>query len=62
MEAGFAVISCIPQDMATDGINPAPYPSYGGTVLTPEQPPRTIIIEYQDHTGRLPVPTLRKPD
>jgi hypothetical protein len=61
-EAGFGVIFRIPQDAATDGINPATYPSHGGNILTPEQPLRTIFIEYQDHTWRLPVPTLRKPD
>jgi hypothetical protein len=34
----------------------------GATILTPEQTPRTIIIEYHDHTWRLPGPILRTPD
>jgi hypothetical protein len=61
MEAGFGAIFRIAQNAVTDGINPATYPIHGGTFLTPEQPPRTIIIEYQDHP-LLPVPTIWKPD
>jgi hypothetical protein len=48
MEAGFGVIFRIPQDPVTQGINPATYPFYGGTILTLEQPPRTIIIDDDD--------------
>jgi hypothetical protein len=59
MEAGFGVIFRLPKDAGTDGFHPDKYPLYGGTILTPENPPRTIIIEYQDHTWRLPVPQLR---
>ena len=59
MEAGFGVIFRLPKDAGADGFHPDKYPLYGGTILTPENPPRTIIIEYQDHTWRLPVPQLR---
>ena len=62
MEAGFGVIFRLPKDAGTDGFPPDKYPLYGGTILTPEKPPRTIIIEYHDHTWRLPVPQLRVPD
>jgi hypothetical protein len=58
MEAGFGVIFRIPTDAITAGFHPATYPLYGGTILTPELPPRTIVIEYHDHTWRLPVPTF----
>jgi hypothetical protein len=61
MEAGFGAIFRISQNAVTDGINPATYPIHGGTILTPEQPPRTIIIEYQGHL-LLPVPTIWKHD
>jgi hypothetical protein len=33
---------------------------YGGTIVTPN-PSRTIVIEYRDHTWRLPIPQLRSP-
>ena len=59
MEAGFGVIFRLPKDAGADGFHPDKYPLYGGTILTPENPPRTIIIEYQDHTWRLPVPQIR---
>jgi hypothetical protein len=62
MEAGFGVIFRLPKDAGADGFHPDKYPLYGGTILTPEKPPRTIIIEYQDHTWRLPVPQLRVPN
>ena len=62
MEAGFEVIFRLPKDAGTDGFHPDKYPLYGGTILTPENPPRTIIIEYRDHTWRLPVPQLRVPE
>jgi hypothetical protein len=62
MEAGFGVIFRLPKDASTDGFHPDKYPLYGGTILTPEKIPRTIVIEYRDHTWRLPVPQLRLPD
>jgi hypothetical protein len=62
MEAGFGVIFRLPKDASTDGFHPDKYPLYGGTILTPESLPRTIVIEYRDHTWRLPVPQLRLPD
>ena len=59
MEAGFGLIFRLPKDASTDGFHPD---KYGGTILTPENPPRTIVIEYLDHTWRLLVPQLRLPD
>jgi hypothetical protein len=52
MEAGFGVISVF-LNCDTDGFLPATYPLYLGTILTPERPPRTIVIEFQDHTWHL---------
>ncbi len=39
MEAGFGVIFRLPKDAGTDGFHPDKYPLYGGTILTPENPP-----------------------
>ena len=61
MDAGFGVISVF-LNCDTDGFLPATYPLYLGTILTPERPPRTIVIEFQDHTWHLPVPTVQTPD
>ncbi len=60
MEAGFEVIFRLPQHADTDGFQPHKYPMYGGTIVTPN-PSRTIVIEYRDHTWRLPIPQLRSP-
>jgi hypothetical protein len=59
MEAEFGVIFRLGKDARTDGFHPNKYPLYGGTILTPERPARTIVIQYRDHIWRLPVPQLR---
>jgi hypothetical protein len=54
MEAGFEVIFRLPHNASTNGFQPHKYPMYGGTIVTPERPSRTIVIEYSDHTWRYP--------
>ena len=60
MEAGFEIIFRLPKDALTDGFKPQQYPLYGGTITTPA-PSRTIVIEYSNHTWRLPLPHVRSP-
>ena len=55
MEAGYKVNFRIPLEAITDGFSSTKFPLYGGSITTPDN--RTVIVmEYADHTWRLPKP------
>ena len=55
VEAGFTVIHRIPSQAKEDGFSLKQYPLYGGTIATPDGK-TTIVMEYAQHTWRLPLP------
>jgi hypothetical protein len=57
-EDGFDVSFRIPIEAHIDGIDLAVYPKYGGEIITPKPDSRTIFMEYEDETWRLPKPTV----
>jgi hypothetical protein len=57
-EDGFDVSFRIPVEAHIDGVDLAVYPKYGGKIITPKPDSRTIFMEYEDETWRLPKPTV----
>jgi hypothetical protein len=57
-EAGFQVSFRIPVEAHLDGVDLTVYPKYGGKIITPNPDSRTIFMEYEDATWRLPKPTI----
>jgi hypothetical protein len=57
-EDGFNVSFRIPVEAHLDGVDLTVYPKYGGKIVTPEPDSRTIFMEYEDETWRLPKPTI----
>ena len=53
MEAGYNVNFRIPSDALTDGFAPGTFPLYGGSITTPDNL-TVIVMEYSEHTWRLP--------
>jgi len=41
-----------------DGVDPTVYPKYDGKIITPKPDSRTIFMEYEYETWRLPKPTI----
>ena len=52
----------IPIEAYADGVDPTVYPKYGGEIITPKPDSRTIFMEYEDETWRLPKPTTIAPN
>jgi hypothetical protein len=48
----------IPVEAHIDGVDLAVYPKSGGKIITPKPDSRTIFMEYEDETRRLPKPTV----
>jgi len=61
-EDGFHVSFRIPIEAYADGVDPTVYPTYGGKIITPKPDSRTIFMEYEDETWRLPKPTTIAPN
>jgi hypothetical protein len=57
-EAGFQVCFRIPVEAHLDGVDLTVYPKYGGKIITPNPESRTIFMDYEDETWRLPKPTI----
>jgi hypothetical protein len=57
-EAGFQVCFRIPVEAHLDGVDLTVYPKYGGKIITPNPDSRTIFMDYEDETWRLPKPTI----
>jgi hypothetical protein len=57
-EDGFDVSFRIPIEAHIDGVDLAVHPKYGGEIITPKPDSRTIFMEYEDETWRLPKPTV----
>ena len=58
MEAGYKIVFRIPSEANTDG-----YPqvhNYGGIFCTPSPNARIILMEYENETWRLPLPTGKR--
>jgi len=59
IEAGFSVNHRIPSQANVDGFSLKAIPLYGGTITTPDG--KTIIVmEYAQHTWRLPLPSNKR--
>jgi len=59
IEAGFTVHHRIPSQATEDGFPLKTFPLYGGTTTTPDC--KTIIVmEYAQHTWRLPLPSNKR--
>jgi len=59
IEAGFSVNHTIPSQANEDGFSLKAVPLYSGTITTPDG--RTIIVmEYAQHTWRLPLPSNKR--
>jgi hypothetical protein len=57
-EDGFDVSFRIPIEAHLDGVDPTVYPKYGGKIVTPQPDSRTIFMEYENETWRLPTPII----
>ena len=55
VEAGFTVNHRIPSQAKEDGFSLKQFPLYGGIIETPDGK-TTIVMEYAQHTWRLPLP------
>ena len=55
VEAGFTVNHRIPSQAKENGFSLKQYPLYGSTIATPVGK-TTIVMEYTQHTWRLPLP------
>jgi len=53
--AGFSVNHKIPSQVNEDGFSLKAVPLYGGTITRPDG--KTIVMEYAQHTWRLPLPS-----
>ena len=62
LENGFHVSFRLSIKAYADGVDPTVYPKYGGKIITPEPDSRTIFMEYEDETWRLPKPTTIAPN
>jgi len=59
IKAGFTVHHRIPSQTTEDGFSLKTFPLYGGTITTPDH--KTIIVmEYVQHTWRLPLPSNKR--
>ena len=59
IEAGFTVNHKIPSQANEDGFSLKTVPLYGGTITTTDG--KTIIVmEYDQHTWRLPLPSAKR--
>ena len=54
MEANFKIQFRLPSDAISDGFSLTDFPSYGGTIVTPAPHNCTIVMEYNQHTWRIP--------
>jgi hypothetical protein len=61
-EDGFHVSFRIPIETLADGVDPTVYPKYGGKIITPKPDSRTIFMEFEDETWRLPKQTTITPN
>jgi len=59
IEAGFTVNHRIPSQAKEDGFSLKTVPLYGGTITTPDGK-TTIVMEYAQHTWRLPLPSTQR--
>jgi len=59
IEAGFPVNHRIPSQANEDGFSLKAVPLYGGTITTPDGK-TTIVMEYAQHTWRLPLPSNKR--
>jgi len=57
--AGFTVNHRIPSQANEDGFSLKAVPLYGGTITTPDGK-TTIVMEYAQHTWRLPLPSNKR--
>ena len=55
-EDGFDVSFRVPVEAHIDGVDIAVYPKYGGKIITPGPDSRTVFMEYEEETWRLPRP------
>jgi hypothetical protein len=55
-EDGFDVSFRIPVEAHVDGVDLTVYPKYGGRIITPGPDSRTVFMEYEEETWRLPRP------
>jgi hypothetical protein len=62
LENGFHVSFRLSIKAYADGVDPTVYPKYGGKIITPEPDSRTIFMEYEDETWRLPKQTTVAPN
>ena len=61
MEANFKIQFRLPSDATADGFSPVDFPYYGGTIITPNPYCCTIVMEYKQHTWRIPpAPRVRR--
>jgi len=61
IEAGFPVNHRIPSQTNKDGFPLKAIPLYSGTIMTPDGRGKTIIVmEYDQHTWRLPLPSNKR--
>ena len=59
IEAGFSVNHRIPSQANEDGFSLKAVPLYGGTITTPDGK-TMIVMEYAQHTWRLPLPSNKR--
>ena len=59
-EDGFDVSFRVPVEAHIDGVDIAVYPKYGGKIITPGPDSRTVFMEYEEETWRLPTAILVK--
>jgi hypothetical protein len=55
-EDGFDVSFRVPVEAHVDGVDISAYPKYGGKIITPGLDCRTVFMEYEEETWRLPRP------
>ena len=55
-EDGFDVSFRVPVETHIDGVDIVVYPKYGGKIITPGPDSRTVFMEYEEETWRLPRP------
>jgi len=59
IEAGFSVNHRIPSQANEDGFSLKDVPLFSGTIKTPDGK-TTIVMEYAQHTWRLPLPSNKR--
>ena len=59
-EDGFDVSFRVPVEAHIDGVDIDVYPKYGSKIITPGPDSRTVFMEYEEETWRLPTAILVK--